>query len=391
MNRSSIQFKVLAILVVCLALGVVCVIGLMHYFTVQNSQALAVDSIISSQKIFTILETREISKMTAVSDALIMNPEIRDALAAKDRTRLLSLTAPLFPQLKSEGITNWMFHTPEPDMAVFLRLHSPAKFGDHLNRSLDKEVAQTHAIVTGNELARAGFAERVLRPISDAQGKVIGYVEFGEELGQFIQTMKNQTGNDYELLLNKKFVDRQFWADSSTNLKRRDDWDDNSNFVVAARTTSNDNILRFTGDLATVPDQGMVLEQFHDGDSIFVRGIFPIRDAAGNTAGAMFIVRNISEVYTTMRRTQNILLVATVVSLSLGILLLLTMLHRIIFKRLQHIIKVATRVVGGDFESKIKVSSDDEVGKLEELFEQFRQIFVGILDQVTEMQELQEK
>ena len=203
--------------------------------------------------------------------------------------------------------------------------------------------------------------------------------------------MKNQTGNDYELLLNKKFVDRQFWADSSTNLKRRDDWDDNSNFVVAARTTSNDNILRFTGDLATVPDQGMVLEQFHDGDSIFVRGIFPIRDAAGNTAGAMFIVRNISEVYTTMRRTQNILLVATVVSLSLGILLLLTMLHRIIFKRLQHIIKVATRVVGGDFESKIKVSSDDEVGKLEELFEQFRQIFVGILDQVTEMQELQEK
>jgi HAMP domain-containing protein len=386
MNRSSIQFKVLAILVVCLALGVVCVIGLMHYFTVQNSQALAVDSIISSQKIFRILEAREISKMTAVSDALIMNPEIRDALAAKDRTRLLSLTAPLFPQLKSEGITNWMFHTPEPDMAVFLRLHSPAKFGDHLNRSLDKEVAQTHAIVTGNELARAGFAERVLRPISDAQGKVIGYVEFGEELGQFIQTMKNQTGNDYELLLNKKFVDRQFWADSSTNLKRRDDWDDNSNFVVAARTTSNDKILRFTGDLAAVPEQGMVLEQFHDGDSIFVRGIFPIRDAAGNTAGAMFIVRNISDVYATMRRTQNILLVATVVSLSLGILFLLTLLNRIVFRRLQHIIKVATRVVGGDFESRIKASSDDEVGKLEELFEQFRQIFISILGQVTEMQ-----
>jgi methyl-accepting chemotaxis protein len=391
MKRSSIQFKVLAILVVCLVLGVVCVIGLMHYFTVQNSQALAVDSITSSQKIFTILETREISKMTAVSDALIMNPEIRDALAAKDRTRLLSLTAPLYPQLKSEGITNWMFHTPEPDMTVFLRLHSPAKFGDHLNRYLDKEVAQAHTIVTGNELARAGFAERVLRPITDAQGKVIGYVEFGEELGQFIQTMKNQTGNEYELLLNKKFVDRKFWADSSANLKRRDDWDDNSNFVVAARTTSNDNILRFTGDLASVPDQGMVLEQFHDGDSIFVRGIFPIRDAAGNLAGAMFIVRDISGVYATMRRTQNILLVATVVSLSLGILFLLTLLNRVIFKRLQHIIKVATRVVGGDFESTIKVSSDDEVGKLEELFEQFRQIFVGILEQVAEVHELQEK
>ena len=171
MKRNSIQFKVLTILLVCLALGVSSVIALMHYFTVQNSQALAVESVTASQKIFTILEAREISKMTAVSDALIMNPEIRDALAGKDRNRLLSLTAPLYPQLKREGITNWMFHTPEPDMTVFLRLHNPTEFGDHLNRYLDKEVAQTHAIVTGNELARAGFAERVLRPVTDAQGK----------------------------------------------------------------------------------------------------------------------------------------------------------------------------------------------------------------------------
>ncbi|MGB9430757.1 MAG: hypothetical protein WBQ89_00820 [Candidatus Acidiferrum sp.] len=48
-----------------------------------------------------------------------------------------------------------MFHTPEPDMAVFLGLHNPAKFGDHHNRFMDKETMRTHSIVVGNELAKA--------------------------------------------------------------------------------------------------------------------------------------------------------------------------------------------------------------------------------------------
>ena len=87
--------------------------------------------------------------------------------------------------------------------------------------------------MVGNELAKAGFAVRILRPVYDAKGGLAGYVEFGEELGQFIHTMKAQTGDDYGLMLNKKFVDRQFWADSSKVWKRRDNWDDNPGFVIA--------------------------------------------------------------------------------------------------------------------------------------------------------------
>jgi Double sensory domain of two-component sensor kinase len=174
--------------------------------------------------------------MTAVSETLQTNAQVRDAFAAKDRARVTDLTTPLYVDLKSEGITNWMFHTPEPDMAVFLRLHNPPKFGDHLNRFIDKEVVRTHAMVTGNELAKAGFAVRILTPFYDSHGGLTGYVEFGEELGRFIHTMKDQTGNDYALLLSKKFVDRQFWADSSAVWHRRDNWNDNSSYVVADKT-----------------------------------------------------------------------------------------------------------------------------------------------------------
>jgi len=304
------------------------------------------------------------------------------------------LTSPLYPKLKSEGITNWMFHTPEPDMVVFLRLHNPAKFGDHLNRFMDREVVRSHAMVIGNELAKAGFAVRILRPFYDSKGAVTGYVELGEEIGQFIHTMKNQTGDDYGLLLSKKFVDRKFWADSSAVWKRRDNWDDNANYVVADKTTSSDAIIQFQGELTAVPADGKVLEYFRDGNSVLVRGIFPIHDAAGNTVGAMFVVRDISATYVAMRHTQNVLVLLTTVALTLGIVMVLTLLTRLVFRRLEHIIVVATRVVGGDYETEIRVSSDDEVGQFEQLFEQFRRVFVDLLAHVPEFQEkpeLQEK
>ena len=387
MKWNSIRTKVLAALVICLVLGVGCILALMYFSFERNSQVLAAESVSGAQKLFAILEAREISKMTAVSELLVTNPQVGDAFVAKDRTRLLELTAPLYSKLKSQGITNWMFHTPEPDMTVFLRLHNPPKFGDHLNRFMDKEVARTHAMVSGNELAKAGFAVRILRPFYDSQGAVTGYVEFGEELGQFIHTMKNQTGNDYGLLLNKKYVDRQFWADSSAVWKRRDNWDDNASFVVADKTTASDSIIRFDGDLAAVPDQGKVLERFQERNSVFVRGIFPIRDAAGNTVGAMFVVRDISGFYLAMRRTTNVLAILTVAALTLGILLVLALLTRLVFRRLEHIIAVATRVVGGDYESEILVRSDDEVGQFEQLFEQFRRVFVDVLAHVPELQE----
>ena len=386
MKWNSIRTKVLAALLACLVAGVGGILALMHYSFEHNSQALATESVTGAQRLFTILETREISKMTAASDMLVMNPQVRDAFAAKDRSRLLDLTAPLYPQLKSEGITNWMFHTPEPEMVVFLRLHNSPKFGDALNRFFDQEVARTHAMVTGNELAKAGFALRIIRPFYDAEGAVTGYVEMGEELGQFIHTMKSQTGSDYGLLLNKKFMDRQFWADSSKVWKRRDNWDDNPSFVVADKTSASDSIFRFQQDLATVPEQGEVLERFQDGNSVFVRGIFPVRDAAGNTVGAMFVVRDISSFYLAMRRTQRVLVLLTIAALALGTIAVLTLLTRLIFRRLDHIVMVATRVVGGDYQSEIHVSSDDEVGQFEQLFEQFRRVFVDVLKHVPELQ-----
>ena len=326
--------------------------------------------------------------MIAVSETLAMNAGVRDAFAARDRKRLLMLAGPLYPRLRAQGITNWMFHTPEPEMSVFLRLHNPPVFGDHLNRFMDREVSRTHATVQGNELARAGFAVRIIRPFYDSAGQLSGYVEFGEEIGRFINEMKAQTGDDYGLLLNKRFVDRKFWADTSAILKRRDNWADNPNFVVADRTTTNDGIIQFEGDLASVAGVGKVLERFNEGNSVFVRGIFPIFDTAGDTVGAMFVVRDISALYASMRRTQNLLVLLNVAGLVAVSLLILFLLNQLVFRRLRRIISGCYACGRGRFRSRrFSVHSHDEIGQFEQLFEQFRRVFVDLLANVTESQE----
>lgn len=389
MRWNSIRTKVLVTLLGCLILGTCGVLALMQYSFEHNAQDLAQQSVTEAQKLFSILEAREVSKMTAVSDTLLQNRQVLDAFADGDRGRLLDVTQPLYASLKNQGITNWMFHTREPQMSVFLRLHNPEKYGDTLHRFIDKEVVRTHSLVTGNELAKAGFAVRVLRPVYDSHRAVAGYVEFGEELGHFIHTMKGETGNDYGLLLSKGYVDRQFWADSNKTWNRRDNWDDNPSFVLADKTTDSDNIIRFDGDLGVVPDNGQVLERIQDGNTVFVRGLFPIRDASGHIVGAMFVVHDISSLYLAMRHMQMVMVLVIVVALSIGTFLVLTLLRKLVFRRLENIIAVATRVVGGDYETEIHISADDEVGQFERLFEQFRLVFLDVLQHVPELQENQ--
>jgi HAMP domain-containing protein len=382
----SIRTKVVVACLCCLVVGLGGILALIHYSFDRNAQNLAAQAVTGAQSLFENSEAREIRKMAALTQSLNLNPQIGDALFARDRERLIERTAPFFMNLKDDGITDFSFHTQEIDPAVFLRLHDPARYGDHMDRPMDKEVATTLTMVSGNEMGKAGFAVRTIAPMFASHGEVAGYVEFGEELGQFLHAMKSQTGDDYGLLLDKKYVNHQFWDDSNATLNRRDNWNDAPNYVIWDKTSNSDRIFDFKGDLSALPANGKALDRFHEGNSEYVRGVFPIRDVAGNKVGAVFVVRDISNFYQSMQRTEIIFAVSTVVAVLIGTGIFLLMLSRLIFQRLERILQAATRVVGGDYGTEIKVTSDDEVGQFEQLFEQFRQVFVYVLSHVPELQ-----
>lgn len=381
---NSIRFKVLAALLGCVAAGFVGMLALMQYTFNRNAFLMATQSVKSAQNLFRISEEREINKMASLTELLNSNPQFGDTLAAQDRYKLISMTMPLFLKLKEDGITNWMFHSPEPNMVVFLRLHNPAVSGDRLNRFMDRQVASTLQMVSGNDLGRAGFAVRTIAPMFTSKGDPAGFVEFGEELGSFMALMKSQTGDDYALVLNKKFVNQKLWTDSSATLGKQNNWNDSPSTVLVSKTTASNSIFDFTGDLTALPNDGQVLQHYNEGHSVFVRGAFPVQDMEGRNIGAIFVVRNITDLYASMKHTEMLLTVTLVAGSVLFSIVFLVLLNRLIWSRLEKIIVVATRVVGGDFDTEIKVNSDDEVGQLEHLFEQFRQVFVDVLSHTHE-------
>ncbi len=112
MKWNLIRTKVLAALVGCLMVGVGGIVALMYYSFARNSQALGTESVTGAQKLFTILEARETSKMAAVSETLIMNPQVRDAFAAKDRSRVLELNGATVSEV--EEPRHYQLDVPHP-------------------------------------------------------------------------------------------------------------------------------------------------------------------------------------------------------------------------------------------------------------------------------------
>jgi HAMP domain-containing protein len=87
-----------------------------------------------------------------------------------------------------------------------------------------------------------------------------------------------------------------------------------------------------------------------------------------------------------MQRVQNLAIVVLIVLTVLLSAAITVVLNKLVFARLKRTMNIVTRVVGGEFSQKIVATSADEVGRLEELFEQFRTIFVGLVDEMTKQQ-----
>lgn len=75
-------------------------------------------------------------------------------------------------------------------------------------------------------------------------------------------------------------------------------------------------------------------------------------------------------------------LLAIILLMALTGIVMCVLFNRLIVARLERLIRVAKRVVGGEFNVEVVPSAQDEVGKFEELFEQFRRVFVNLVGNI---------
>lgn len=379
MKLSSIKFKLIVGIITCLVLASFAIIYLLNYSYKNNINVIAEQSIMTSEQAFANLEKNDTNMLSSTLQAILTNSEIKKAFMEKDREKLYNITSPLFKELKERyRITHWYFHNPESEKSVFLRVHNKEKFDDALKRVTYLDSINKKDFAAGKELGKTAFALRVVHPYYDGD-KVIGYMEMGEEIDHFVGIMKEQTGNDFGLLILKKNLDEKEWATMREAKGLPNNWNDREDVVLVDKTTEDEHIIDFAGNLENIPNGGQVLEEFKKGDSVFVRGIFPVFDAANNKVGGVFVLRDITPIYNEMKAMQTKVIVAILLLVCIISIFLIFIMNSLVIKRLNNMINIATMVVGGAYNTEIAASSDDEIGQFESLFEQFRIVFVNLI------------
>jgi hypothetical protein len=376
MNTLSIRSKVIGLVL----LGVMVMTAVVGFSVVKafekNKQTLAKQSLAGVQSAYRGLVRDDLNKLGATCETMINSPTLLQAFRDKDHDRVLAETVRIYPLLgKDFGITHVNFMTA--DRKMLLRMTKPPVYGDVIDRVTLLNAERTQQVSTGLELGRTGFNLRYVKPVR-VEAQTIGYLEVAEEINSFATRLKEQTGAELGVLLLKTSMVREEWAKMKAMRNLRDNWDDRKDVVMAQSTTNDEHLFAFDGDLSKLPQDGLVLEQIHVGQSTLMRGIFPIADVSGKTAGALFILRDITELSNAVNTAQ---LTAVLITLGLGVILCVLVwlgLDRLVFRRLtamsEQLELLSLRVAGGDFdidtENQIGTSGD-EIGRLEQFLAQF--------------------
>jgi hypothetical protein len=370
MQGLSVQAKIiLLILALSVASGVVgtWIVGGLFEGHVERSAA---DALLGAAEEFAVQEQSEIEKLSSTLDALLANEELASAFASRDRAKLLALSSPLFRTMKKrDRITHWYFLEPPPAKTVFLRVHRPELHSDVVERTTFTKAVESGDIGAGKELGQTAFALRVVRPWIH-RGKLLGYMELAEEIDHFLTAMKARTGDEYGLLVKKEFLDERAWGEILG--ARANTWNDRPDVVVVDTTVFNLGIADFEGDLAALPERGRMLGEILAEDKAWIRGVFPIRDAAGARVGGLFVLHDFTSMHRAVRAgVLQTLFVMVAISLATALALILAV-RGIVFGRLAELQGRLERAIGEAGvppERIVQLGANDAFVRLEALYE----------------------
>lgn len=227
----------------------------------------------------------------ARADIIAALPETRQALAAKDRDRLLADYRDMYAVQKNRrGIDQAQFVVP-PAQSL-LRLHNPAASGDDLTRfrPMVAAVMRDQAPRSGLAIARRGPAVFGVTPVMDEQGKLAGTFEFGLAFEPVLDGIKSAYGLDVALFIAEKPLKEfargldparlsdqnrvgAFIRMHATNLGLMSALAEDSDIAAVKEPT------RYTREVAGLP-YGVLL--------------LPLRDAAGDSLGVLALARDFS-------------------------------------------------------------------------------------------------
>ena len=388
MKSLSIKAKLTLIVLLCTAMAATVLIGLVENLHDQSVQLAARQALGSAHKGFKNLEADDLRALSMTTEALLTSDKMRGFFVRRDRAGLVKYMNPVYDRLKQRfGVSIMLFVEPEPSKKMFLRMNAPDKFGDVYKARSFEDAIRTKRSCAGSELAMFGYALRCVSPWYDENHKLVGYFALADTYDNFLTELRKQTGDQYEMVGLKKLLDEKTYRTGQQRKRQRDCWDEFPAGVVLSSTLNDHGKADLGAEIANLPPAGRLLGTYRSDEKTFVKAVFPLIDASGKQIGGVFVLHDISDLENGLANVRSSSVLATVVLMLVLCGALVLVLNRLVFARLRHTMDVATRVVGGEFQTSILPASDDEVGKLEAMIEQFRALFVDVVQDLETRQE----
>jgi len=348
--RFSIRFKLLlALLAVTLLTGVVTVtlaLGLLTAYTDRQADR----ELLNSSR--TVLLTLELMQAKALADAetMALRDDLRQALVAADRARLVTLTRRVMQERGLDCIA-----VTDAAGTVLARAHAPDRYGDDLSALGVVDVplhGMTSATVTRapNEPLFAGGGAPVFERVPPY--RLLGAVVAGYALDDaFVGDLKATSGNDVSLLLDTSRFRSTLQGTDGVSL--------------AGSRVADESLLAAV--LATGESHPARIEA---GDQAY-RAIYTAlqgRDS-DKPVGVIEIAASEAAVQEAVAQTVHIVLVGASVVGLLAVILAAWLSSRLT-RPLQSLARAAAAVGAGDLSQRVDVRSGDELETLGNAFNQ---------------------
>jgi methyl-accepting chemotaxis protein len=227
----------------------------------------------------------------ARADIIASLPLTKQAVAAKDRDKLLAEYADMFAiQRDRRGVDQAQFHVP-PAQSL-LRLQAPAQFGDDLTpfRPMVVSVNREHAARKGLAIAAGGPAIFGIAPVNDAEGKQVGSFEFGLAFAPIISGLKAAYGLDFSVFIEEKPLRQYARAINPAVLS-----DQNRVGSFIRLYTTNGGLMRDLASDADISKANEPVRYTRDAKDVpYGVLLVPLRDGAGVQLGVIAVARDFS-------------------------------------------------------------------------------------------------
>jgi signal transduction histidine kinase len=348
------------ILIAIILIGVLIV-----YFQNQVLEEQFKSAITETEEDFFDIQEESTRTLSVALEVVLQDEGMKQIYLEKDRDKFFEYGQPLFNELKNKyQITHFYFILP--DGTNFVRLHNKEVYGDEIKRATFLKARETKDVGAGIELGKTAYALRVVKPYYSGD-ELIGYVELGQEIEEFLGIMKKGKLNEFSLVVEKDSLIEEDWVLVRKVKGLENNWDDLKDHVVISSTT--EEIFSCFSDENTniLQEQTLFIERSSFEDSVFACGGFSLVDAGGKNSGIMFSLIDVTKEQTNISKIRYVLLTI------LGIVVVLFIgagryVSNKISKPIIKLKQATDQIKEKNFGARVNIRTNDELGELGQSF-----------------------